>query len=312
VTGTAGRRPRVDAADGLLLLTVGIWGLNVTVIKLLLQHFQPLELSILRFTAAAAIFFLIVSIREPQMRLARQDWGLVAVAAVFGITLNQVFFVYSLKFGTATNLSLLLASTPVWAALLVSGSRMETVSLRHWVGIVVSMLGVAAIVLFRPGGVQLGFNLLGDLFAIGTAITWAVYSVALRPLVRRNSVFKVSAWVLLLGTLAVLPLGIPQTNLAQLPAFPSGIWGLYAYSMLGAVVLTNIFWYVGMRRLGPARGTLYANVQPFIGVLFAGWFLHERVSPIQLAGGLLVVGGVLISRSRRYEPIDAEAAVKPA
>jgi drug/metabolite transporter (DMT)-like permease len=307
-------RPRVDVADGLLLLTVGIWGLNVTVVKLLLQHFQPLELSILRFTAAAAIFFLIVSIREPRMRLARQDWGLVAVAALFGITLNQVCFVYSLKFGTATNLSLLLASTPAWAALLVSGSRMEAVSLRHWVGIVVSMLGVAAIVLFRPGGGQLGFHLLGDVFAIGTAITWAVYSVALRPLVRRNSVFKISAWVLLVGTLAVLPFGIPQTNPARLAAVPPGIWGLYAYSMLGAVVLTNIFWYIGMRRLGPARGTLYANVQPFIGVLFAGWILHERVSPIQLAGGLLVVGGVLISRSRpKAASMDTAAtAVKPA
>lgn len=193
---TADSKARIDFADGLLLLTVGIWGLNVTIVKLLLQHFQPLELSILRFTAAAAIFFLIVSIRERQMRLSRRDWGPLAVAALFGITLNQVCFVYSLKFTTATNLSLLLASTPAWAALLVSGSRMKPVGPRYWIGIVVSMLGVAAIVLFRPGGAQFNFNLLGDLLGIGVAISWAVYSVALRPLVRRNSVFKVSAWVL--------------------------------------------------------------------------------------------------------------------
>lgn len=302
-------RRRVDVADGLLLLTVAIWGLNVTVVKLLLGRFQPMELSILRFSAAAAIFFLIVSIREPQMRLARRDWGPLVIAALFGITLNQVCFVYSLKFTTATNLSLLLASTPAWAALLVAGSRTELVEVPHWIGIVVSMLGVAAIVLFRPGGVQLGFNLLGDLFGIGTALTWAVYSVALRPLVRRNSVFKVSAWVLLLGTIALLPLGIAQTNLAEVAATPAGTWGLYAYSVLAAVVLTNVFWYVGMRRLGPARGTLYSNVQPFIGVLFAAWILHERVSPIQLAGGLLVVGGVIISRSRRrVPPAEATAA----
>lgn len=308
---TTDRRARVDLADGLLLLTVGIWGLNVTVVKLLLRHFQPLELSILRFTAAAAIFFLVVSIRERQMRLSRRDWGPLLVAALFGITLNQVCFVYSLKFTTATNLSLLLASTPAWAALLVSGSRLEAVGLRHWAGIVVSMLGVGAIVLFRPGGVQLNFNLLGDLFGIGTAVTWAVYSVALRPLVRRNSVFKVSAWVLLLGTLAILPIGLPQTDPAQVAATPAGTWGLYAYSMLGAVVLTNIFWYIGMRRLGPARGTLYANLQPFIGALFASLILHERVSPIQLLGGLLVVGGVLLSRSRpRAASADVAAAVK--
>jgi drug/metabolite transporter (DMT)-like permease len=305
-------RARVDLADGLLLLTVGIWGLNVTVIKLLLGHFQPLELSILRYTAAAAIFFVIVSIREPRMRLARRDWGPLAIAALFGITLNQVCFVYSLKFTTATNLSLLLASTPAWAALLVAGSRMELVTLRHWIGIAVSMLGVAAIVLFRSGGVVVSFNLLGDLFAIGTAITWAFYSVALRPLVRRNSVFTVSAWVLLLGTIAILPLGLAQTNPAELATTPAGLWGLYAYSTLAAVVLTNVFWYVGMRRLGPARGTLYANIQPFIGVLFAAWILHERVSPLQLAGGVLVVGGVVISRSRRRTPPVEVAAVEPA
>ena len=215
----AGSRPRVDLADGLLLLTVGIWGLNVTVVKLLLRDFHPLELSILRFLAAAAIFFLVVSIRERRMGLARRDWGPLAIAAFFGITLNQVCFVYSLKFTTASNLSRLLASTPAWAALLVAGSRMESVGLRHWAGIAVSMLGVAAI------------------------------------------------------------------------------------------VLTNIFWYVGMRRLGPARGTLYANIQPFIGVLFAGWILHERLSPIQLLGGVLVVGGVLVSRSwPRGAPVEATAA----
>lgn len=293
----AGRPARVDVADGLLLLTVGIWGLNVTVVKLLLRHFQPLELSILRFTAAAAIFFLVVWLRQGKMRLAQRDWGWLVAAALFGITLNQVCFVYSLTFTTATNLSLVLASTPAWAAVLVLSARMELVGPRHWAGIGVSMVGVAAIVLFRPGGVRLNFNLLGDLLAIGTAVTWAAYSVALRPLVRRNSVFKVSAWVLLLGTVGLLPLGIPQTNVAQLSATAPGTWGLYAYSMLGAVVLTNVFWYIGMRRLGPARGTLYANIQPFIGVLFAGLILHEQVSPIQLLGGLLVVGGVLISRS---------------
>lgn len=302
-------RPRVDLADGLLVLTVGIWGLNITVVKLLLRYFQPLELSILRFTAAAAIFFLVVSIRERRMGLSRRDWGPLLIAALFGITLNQVCFVYSLKFTTATNLSLLLASTPAWAALLVAGSRMEPVGLRHWAGIAVSMVGVAAIVLFHPGGVQLNFNLLGDLLGVGVAVTWAVYSVALRPLVRRNSVFKVSAWVLLLGTIALLPIGLPQTNPAQIAATPAGTWGLYAYSMLGAIVLTNIFWYIGMRRLGPARGTLYGNIQPFIGVLFAAWILHERLSPIQLLGGVLVVGGVLVSRSRgRAAPVEATAA----
>ena len=295
----AGRPARLDIADALLLLTVGVWGLNVTVVKLLLRHFQPLELSILRFTAAAAIFFLVVSIRVGQMRIARRDWSWLLVAALFGITLNQVCFVYSLKFTTASNLSLLLASTPAWAALLLLGLRMESVGLRHWAGIAVSILGVATIVLFRPGGVQLNVNLLGDLLGIGVAITWAVYSVALRPLVRRHSVFKVSAWVLLLGTVAILPLGFPQTNAARLAATSPSTWGLYAYSMLGAVVLTNIFWYIGMRRLGPARGTLYGNIQPFIGVLFAALILHERVSPVQLLGGVLVIGGVLVSRSRR-------------
>jgi drug/metabolite transporter (DMT)-like permease len=312
VTG-AGRQARVDVADALLLLTVGIWGLNVTVVKLLLRNFQPLELSILRFTAAAAIFFLVVWIRERDMRIARRDWGWLVLAAVSGITLNQVCFVYSLKFTTATNLSLLLASTQVWAALLVAAARMELVGPRHWAGIGVSMLGVAAIVLFRPGGVQLNVNLLGDLLGIGVAFTWATYSVALRPLVRRNSVFRVSAWVLLLGTLAIVPLGVPQMNWAQLEATPAATWGLYAYSMLGAVVLTNIFWYVGMRRLGPARGTLYANIQPFIGVLFAALILHEQVGAIQLLGGFLVVGGVLISRFRsRAVPVEAAAAARPA
>ncbi|HYS01601.1 MAG TPA: DMT family transporter, partial [Candidatus Eisenbacteria bacterium] len=111
------------------------------------------------------------------------------------------------------------------------------------------------------------------------------------------------------GTIALLPIGLPQTNPGQIAAMRPSTWGLFAYSMLAAIVLTNIFWYVGMRRLGPARGTLYANVQPFIGVLFAALLLHERVGAVQLLGGVLVIGGVLVSRSwPRGAPVEATAA----
>jgi len=288
---------RFEGADGLLLLAVGIWGLNVSVVKFILGRFQPLELSVLRFTVGAGIFFLIVRLREGDMRVPRRDWVLLVAAAIVGVTFNQATFVYSLRFTTATNLSLLLTSTPVWAALAVWVGGMEWVGTRHWHGIVISMVGVGAIIVFRPGGVGVWFHLLGDILALATAVSWAAYSVLIRPLVQRHSVFKVSAWVLLLGSLALLPLGVPQFQGHVLATLPPLYWAGYAYSLLAAVVLTNAFWFAGIRRLGAARGTVYANIQPFIGVFFAGLLLHERISPLQLLGGLIVVAGVVYGRS---------------
>jgi len=99
-------RRRFTSTDGLLLLTVLIWSLNITVTKYILTHgLQPLAYGAVRFGIACAIFAVITYVLERSFRIGgRRQLVTVAVAAAM-LLLNQVCLVYSLKLANATTVA---------------------------------------------------------------------------------------------------------------------------------------------------------------------------------------------------------------
>jgi drug/metabolite transporter (DMT)-like permease len=297
---------RFTLADGLVFTTVMIWALNVIVVKLLLGHFEPLALAVVRFVLTTSVFAFIVPLREGSISVSRRHLPLLLGAGLCGIWLNQVAFVYGLENATAATITLLLTTIPVFAGIGSMVLGWERPGWRHWTGIVVGFAGVALIVLSTPQTSGHTSNLLGDFLGLVTAASWAAYSLMLRPLMLAYSPFRISLYVAAIGLVALLPLGLPQFAGSHLAALSIGDWGLVLYSSLGAIVLTNVFWYTGIHRLGPARTTVYSYLQPVAGVVFALIILNEPLALLQLAGGAIVLGGVIFGRERNPEPARAE------
>src|SRR5204863_9309583 len=136
---------------------------------------------------------------------------------------------------------------------------------------------------------------LGDLMAVGTAATWAGYSVAIAPLMRRYSPFRISALVLGLGWIPLALVSIPQV-LAQDFHFGPLVWIAFAYAVLGPLFLTNILWFTAIDRVGPSRASLFANLQPFFSVVFALVLLSEHLSRYEIAGGFAIAAGIVLER----------------
>ena len=84
------------------------------------------------------------------------------------------------------------------------------------------------------------------------------------------------------------------------------MWVLLVFAMLGPLVLTNVLWFRSLDRVGPSRATLVANLQPFVAAVFALVLLSESMSVIQVAGGVLIGGGILLARRRRAVPVPVE------
>ena len=85
------------------------------------------------------------------------------------------------------------------------------------------------------------------------------------------------------------------------------VWALLVFATLGPLVTTNVLWFRSLDRIGPARATLAANLNPFVAVLFAVVLLSESLSALQLAGGALIAVGILLARRRRVAaPVPAE------
>jgi drug/metabolite transporter (DMT)-like permease len=288
----------------MLLGAVLLWALNITVTKYMFEHgWLPLAYATIRYFAAISIFWIYTWRRERSFRIARADWVYVGVAAAM-IFLNQLCFVYSLEFAHASTVSLLFASCPMFIGLIsILFLRQADLGSSFWIGAGLTFAGVALIAAGAGGGLVSGWK--GDLLAIALAVTWAGYTIAIAPLMQRYSPYRISAVVLALGWAPLALVSIPQVSRQDF-SFSGPVWLGFAYAVIGPLFLTNILWFTAIDRVGPARASIFNNMQPFFGVLFALLILSESLHALEIAGGALIFAGIYLERRLR------QPAVSPA
>ncbi len=285
----------------MLLGAVLLWALNVTVTKYMFEHgWLPLAYATIRYFVAIAIFWAYTWWREGSFRIARADRRYVGIAAAM-IFLNQLCFVYSLEFAHASTVSLLFGSCPMFVGLISVVFRQADLHRSFWIGAGLTFAGVALIAGGAGGGLVSGWK--GDLLAIALAITWAAYTIAIAPLMRRYSPYRISALVLALGWAPLALVSIPQVG-RQHFAFSGTVWLGFAYAVIGPLFLTNILWFTAVDSVGAARASIFNNMQPFFGVLFALLILSESLHSLEVAGGVLIFAGIYLERRLRRPVIS--------
>jgi drug/metabolite transporter (DMT)-like permease len=284
--------------DVLLLVTVLFWSFNFTVVKYALTHgWEPLAYSSVRFAIGAALFSGFTLARERTLRVARRDVTLLVAAALLGIWLNQLTFSYSVRLTTASTVALLFGTLPIFVALVSWAFGLERLRLRHWIAATVSFVGVG---LVAAGGASgLSAHVGGVVLGLAASATWAAYSVAIGPLMRRYSPYRISAIVLIVGSVPLLVSAATQLASQDWAELTALAWACFLYSLFFSLVFTNIMWFTAIDRVGAARSSLYANLQPFLGAIWALLVLSETMTALQVAGGLVIAAGIVIAREQR-------------
>ena len=293
----------------MLLGAVLLWALNVTVTKYMFEHgWLPLAYATIRYFAAIALFWIYTWWREGSFRIARADWRYVGIAAA-AIFLNQLCFVYSLEFAHASTVSLLFATCPMFVGLISIAFRQAQLSRVFWIGAGLTFAGVALIAAGAGGGLVSGWK--GDLLAIALAVTWAGYTIAIAPLMRRYSPYRISALVLALGWAPLSLVSIPQLGRQDFH-FSGTVWLGFVYAVVGPLFLTNILWFTAVDRVGAGRASIFNNMQPFFGVFFALLILSESIHALEIGGGVLIAAGIAYERVARRPRAPAAELEGPA
>jgi drug/metabolite transporter (DMT)-like permease len=280
--------------------TVLLWALNITVTRYLVQNgLQPLAYATIRYLAAIALFWLFTWRRERSFRIAWPDVRLVVLAAAL-IYVNQLSFVSAVHLTSASTVGLVLGTVPIFVGIFATLVGLERPGRAFWIAAAVSFFGVGLIAAGAGGAVSSG--LLGNALAVATAATWAGYSVAIAPLLRRYTPFRVSALVLALGWVPLALTSIPQLRTQSAAGFGWTMWLALAFAVVGPLFLTNILWFTAIDRVGPSRASLFANLEPFFAVLFAVALLDERLNGLELAGGAAIAAGIVIERRGQRAP----------
>ncbi len=283
----------------LAIATVAVWGTSFVSTKVLLGHgFTAVQVFALRF---AATWLLLLAMDRGRMRfLGIRDELRLALCGLCGCTLYYWAENSALAISPSGEVSLVVCGNPL-LIMLFAGLlwREERLRPKQVLGCAVAFAGMAVVVL--DGTFVLGLSPLGGLLAFAAAASWAVYSLAARPLNARLPALLVTRRMFFYGTLSSVPILLAEGG-ARIP------WGNFAepvvaLNFLALTLLSSLFgylvWNKVLRRLGTVLASNYIYAIPLVTVATAAVALGERITPGTVAGGIAIAVGMLLAETKR-------------
>ncbi|MEK1901736.1 MAG: DMT family transporter [Rhizobium sp.] len=270
-----------------IVVTIAFWASSFVVIRVCLGPLTPVELATARYVPAGLIAVCYLAFRWTPLKGA--DLARISVAAVLFIATYAVLLNTGEQTVPAGPASFIINTMPIFTALIATLFLGERFGLWGWVGTAVSFAGVALIAASAADGFGLDLN---AILILGAALCSAVASVLQKPVLARLPALTVTAWVLFLGSLPLLP-AIPATVKA-LAVAPTIVISNVTYLVVFPTVVAYVTWAVALKRLPAARATNFLYGVPPTATLIGFTWLGETPTTIGAAGGMLAIAGVLI------------------
>jgi drug/metabolite transporter (DMT)-like permease len=286
--------------NGLMLLTTFFWASNIVAGKEALTGFSSLALAQLRMGAAATLYVLLyIAWRGfPALRLTKRQWVIVTIMALTGITLNQIFFIGGLSRTSVTHTGLIQAIGPIMVLVLSASMRIEALTSRKVLGMTISFVGVALLLIERPAKGS-GANWLGDLIVVAACASFAYYTILMKKIVDRYDPLTLNALVFGLGTILLIPFCATSVVEVQWSQIPSRAWLGLAYMVLFGSFVAYLIYAFALEKLSASNVAAFAYLQPVMAALLGIWLLGEKVSIEVVFGGILILFGLYLTESAR-------------
>lgn len=270
-----------------------IWGGMYVVSKVVLEIIPPFALVALRLILGALTLAVILWVRGFPNITRRQFWQVLGVGLVgYGISLSLQFL--GTKMSTAANGSLVTSATPAFVLIFASLLLKEKITAVRLIALFLATLGVIAVI--DPRSAQLNPDLfLGNLFLIGAAITWALYSVLVRMATQNLDVIPFSLIAFLGGLPIVMPAGAWELGTAGVGEIDLGVVGGVLFLGIISTALAMVLWNNAFALVDASLASLTFFAQPVVGTALGWLFLDEEITPLFLLGGLLIGVGLVIS-----------------
>ncbi len=263
--------------------------------KRALAELSPLDVALSRFVLAAAVHGIVLW--RLRVRFERRDLVAIAGLGILAVAVNQLLFLGGLALSTPGHAALLYAMTPVFVFLVEWARGKERATGAKVAGIAVAFAGTVVVLAGRGALGLAGARdvLLGDLLLLLAVVAWAIYAVGGKAYAARYGGLATGSGTLVLGTLLCAPAGAVFFRGDRVAAM-SG-WGLasLAYLVVVTSVLAWLIYYWALGRAEASRVAVWSNLQPVLTALLAWAVYGEALTGPFVAGGAMVVAGVLLT-----------------
>jgi len=280
----------------LLACVVLIWGVNYSLLKWALQEMDPLPFNAIRYTWGSILIFSLLLAREGWSPPQKKDLIKLLGLGLLGHALYQILFIKGIDLTTAGNTALILATIPVWTAIISVMMKKEELSKLAWIGIFLTLGGVFFITLGSGKKLALtGSATVGNLLVSLGAIAWAIYSILSQDLLRRNSPLALTSWAMLAGSACLWLFAGPDLPRQAWSTISLKTWAILFFSGTFSIVLAYVVWAAGIRALGASKTAIFSNATPIVSMIAALLLLGEPIGWLQGIGSAAIIYGVALT-----------------
>jgi drug/metabolite transporter (DMT)-like permease len=270
------------------VITIAFWGSAFAGIRAGLHSYSPAHLALLRFLAASAALAVIAVLRGIRLPALR-DVPLIAVLGLLGFSFYNIALNIGEKTIAAGPAALLIQTLPIWTALAAIVFLHERLTTLGWIGIGVSFAGALLIALGKESGFALGW---GAGLILLAAISASAYNILSKTMLGRYGPVHLTTYAIWAGTILLLPFS--GGLVAEIRAAPLADTLAVIYLGVGPAALAYVTWAVVLSRLPASRASSMLFVVPVVAFLVGWTWLGEVPTLLDVAGGVLAMGGVAI------------------
>jgi drug/metabolite transporter (DMT)-like permease len=282
-----------------------IYALNYSIAKDLMPHqIKPLGLVMMRISGALVLFW-ILSLFSKQESLEKGDLKKMMLLALFGVAVNQLFFIYGLSLTKPINSAIIMVSNPIAVMLFTIIVFKERITALKLTGLALGVIGALTLLLFKAhGSFAIGSETaLGDLMTLANSLSWAVFVVMAKPYMQKYQTVTVMKWIFLFGFIYVLPIGMPD----MLAVNWSSLSAHTIFAMAFVVVATTFLAYLlntyALKALSSSVVSMYIYLQPFLATIIAIYLGKDELTPLKIVSGLLIICGVYLAGRKAKESL---------
>ncbi|MES2629446.1 MAG: DMT family transporter [Bacteroidota bacterium] len=245
-----------------------IYGVNFLIAKGLMPALiGPSGFIVIRVIGATLMFGLLWLFLSREKITNKKDLGLIALCAVFGVAVNQLFFFNGLCLTSPINASIIMVSTPVLVLGISSVLIKERITGRKLVGLLLGTLGAVALILTRGGTSTGSSSLAGDIMVFLNALSYAIYLVIVKPLMLKYKPLTVITYVFLFGLPMVIPFGWTEFRAVNWNVFNTGQWLAIAFVVIFVTFLAYLLNTFALKYVTASVSSVYIYMQPFVATV---------------------------------------------
>jgi drug/metabolite transporter (DMT)-like permease len=276
-----------------LILVSLFWGGTFIATRIAAQTFEPFTGASLRYLIACALLVPIAwGMHRGLFRVDRQQFLRLCLLGASGIFAYNYFFFRGLKLVPASHGALLVALNPVMVMLFSAWRYGERIGGIRILGMLLALSGVV-LVISRGNPAELFSSFeWGDAFMLGCPVTWAVYTLVGKDVLRRTTPIEATAWASMTGCVMLLLFAATEPYPAVVPG---KVWIALSYLGVIGTVLAFVWYYEGVVKIGVTRTAVFNNLVPVFALMLSVVLLKEDVPVYTYTGAAMVVGGVVLT-----------------